>query len=207
MTVLLIAGTGVVILGALVLLLFPDHPGGKLAWQGVEVSSLGAGLPLIVVGLAAIAISGSGIIGGGSGGGAAETTPEDRTTATPKCPGDLTKSVPPQRVAGVESGADAQVIAGASMSKTELFGLRLTDGGKTVGAITARFVPASGVFVIQSFVDAACHASHVESIGEPGALPAVQNFTDVRVNLGGRSYKLNLGGGTDLRVNFSPFAP
>ena len=62
MTILLVVGVGVVLLGALVLLLFPDRPGGRIAWQGAEVSSIGAGLPLIVVGIAAIAISG-GVMG------------------------------------------------------------------------------------------------------------------------------------------------
>ena len=33
-TVLLVIGVGVVALGAFVLLLFPDRPGGKIAWQG-----------------------------------------------------------------------------------------------------------------------------------------------------------------------------
>jgi hypothetical protein len=208
-TFLLVAGVGVVVLGALVLLLFPDRPGGKIAWQGVEVSSIGAGLPLIVVGLAAIAISGGGIIGGDGEGGAPGTGSGDQTPAALKCPDDLTTSLPSQRVATVESGANAQIIAGATMSKTEWFGLRLTDGGKTVGAITARFVPASGLFTIQTFVDADCHAGHVESIAAPGSGPlsSVQNWTNVRVTLRGRSYTLNLGGGADLRVNFSPFAP
>jgi hypothetical protein len=31
--ILLVVGVGVVVLGALVLSLFPDRPGGKIAWQ------------------------------------------------------------------------------------------------------------------------------------------------------------------------------
>jgi hypothetical protein len=42
--ILLIAvGIAVAVFGALVLLRFPDRPGGKIAWQGLEVSSVGAG--------------------------------------------------------------------------------------------------------------------------------------------------------------------
>lgn len=208
MIILVVAGIAVVLFGALVLLLFPDRPGGKITWAGGEVSSIGAGLPLIVVGLAAIA-AGSGIIRGDDGGGASGGDRSRRATAAVNCPTDLTKNLPFQRVATVESGADAQIIAGPGMSKTAAFGLRLTDGGTTVGAITARFVPASGVFAIQSFVDADCHAVHAESIADPGsgALAAIKSFTDVRVDLRGHTYKLNLGGGTDLRVNFGPFVP
>jgi hypothetical protein len=201
--ILLVVGVGVVVLGALVLLLFPDRPGGKIAWQGVEVSSIGAGLPLIVVGLAAIAIWSGGVIGGDGGDSG------DQTIATLKCPDDLTKSVPPQRVATVESGANAQIIAGPTMSKTEPFGLRLTDGGRTVGAMTARFVPASGVFKVQSFVDANCNVGQVQNLAQPGQSPlsAIPTWSDVRIDLLGRSYRFNLGSGGDIRVNFSPFVP
>jgi hypothetical protein len=203
--ILLVVGVGVVVLGALVLLLFPNRPGGKIAWQGVEVSSIGVGLPLIVVGLAAIAISSGGVIGGDGGGGASE----DQTIATLKCPDDLTKSLPPQRVATVESGANAQIIAGPTMSKTEPFGLRLTDGGRTVGAMTARFVPASGVFKVQSFVDVNCNVGQVQNLAQPGQGPlsAIPTWSDVRIDLLGRLYRFNLGSGDDIRVNFSPFVP
>jgi hypothetical protein len=39
--------------GALVLLRFPERPGGTIAWKGLNVSSKGAGLPLIVLGVVA----------------------------------------------------------------------------------------------------------------------------------------------------------
>jgi hypothetical protein len=57
-TILLAAvGAGVVILGAVVLILMPNRPGGTISWAGVQVNSAGAGLPLIVVGIAAIAVA------------------------------------------------------------------------------------------------------------------------------------------------------
>lgn len=44
--VLLLAAVGVVLvgLGALILLRFPDRPGGSVRFLGMEVSSIGAGL-------------------------------------------------------------------------------------------------------------------------------------------------------------------
>lgn len=36
------------------LLRFPDRPGGRIVWRGMEVSSAGAGLPLIVLGVAVV---------------------------------------------------------------------------------------------------------------------------------------------------------
>jgi hypothetical protein len=201
--ILLVVGVGVVALGALVLLLFPDRPGGKIAWRGVEVSSIGAGLPLIVVGLAAIAIWSGGVIRGDGGDSG------DQTIAALRCPDDLAKSVSAQRIATVESGVNAQIVAGPTVSKTEPFGLRLTDGGETVGAMTVRLFPASGMFKVQSFVDANCQVGHVQSLAEPGqgALSEIPNWADVRIVLLGRSYRFNLGGGDEIRVNFSPFVP
>ena len=185
------------------LLLFPDRPGGKIAWRGVEVSSIGAGLPLIVVGLAAIAIWSGGVIRGDGGDSG------DQTIAALRCPDDLAKSVSAVRVATVESGVNAQIVAGPTVSKTEPFGLRLTDGGETVGAMTVRFFPASGMFKVQSFVDANCQVGHVQSLAEPGqgAFSEIPNWADVRIVLLGRSYRFNLGGGDEIRVNFSPFVP
>jgi hypothetical protein len=203
-TVLLVLGVAVVVFGALILLLFPDRPGGKIAWQGAEVSSIGAGLPLIVVGIVAVALSGAGVVGSDDDGGGA-TSGNAGTPAAIKCPDDLAKSLPAQRVATVESGANAQIIAGPSASKTQPFGLRLTDGGETVGAVSATFFPASGVFK-GTIVDADCHATKVQSLvpGE-GGLEAVSNNADVRLDLMGQSYVLNFGGG--IRLNFTRFVP
>jgi hypothetical protein len=208
-TVLIVLGVAVVVFGAVILLLFPDRPGGKIAWQGAEVSSIGAGLPLIVVGIVAVGLAGTGVIGNDEDGGG-ETSGSAGNAGTPaaiKCPDDLAKSLPAQRVATVESGANAQIIAGPSASKTQPFGLRLTDGGETVGAVSATFFPASGVFK-GTIVDADCHATKVQSLvpGE-GSLEAVPNNADVRLDLMGQSYVLNFGGGSDIRVNFAKFVP
>src|SRR4029453_11124988 len=106
--ILLVVGVGVVALGALVLLLFPDRPGGKIAWQGVEVSSLGAGLPLIVVGIAAIAIASSGVVGGDGGITDKHQGSSEGSGGPPAsdsvCPNAL-ESVPAERVNDVPRGA------------------------------------------------------------------------------------------------------
>src|SRR5206468_4767386 len=46
-------GLALVAFGALILLRFPDRPGGRLRLAGMEVSSVGAGLPLVALGVAA----------------------------------------------------------------------------------------------------------------------------------------------------------
>ncbi|MEW6471352.1 MAG: hypothetical protein AB1679_03690 [Actinomycetota bacterium] len=54
MAVLVILGIGLVIFGGIVLLLLPDRPGGELSFRGATLKSPTAGLPLIVVGVAAV---------------------------------------------------------------------------------------------------------------------------------------------------------
>jgi hypothetical protein len=56
----LLIGVGVVVLvfGALVLLRFPDKPGGKISIAGLHVSSAGAGLPVMVLGAGLIVLGG-----------------------------------------------------------------------------------------------------------------------------------------------------
>ncbi len=209
-TILVIVGVAIVVLGAFILLLFPDRPGGKIAWQGAEVSSIGAGLPLIVVGIAAIAIGGGGVIRGaddggadlggegGNGGSAAETG------IVLECP-DLPKA----RVVDVPQGANGLIVAGPAESKTEPFVLRFIDDNQTVGVLRAKKLP-SDVFQIQSFVDADCQTSEIEGT-EPGgaALDAVPNDTNVMIpDLMGRSYVLYLRYvGPDIRVSFIEVRP
>ncbi len=55
--VLLIVGLGLVVFGAFVLIWMPTRPGGTIGTRWFEVSSVGAGLPLIVLGVAAIVFS------------------------------------------------------------------------------------------------------------------------------------------------------
>jgi hypothetical protein len=208
-TILVIVGVAIVVLGAFILLLFPDRPGGKIAWQGAEVSSIGAGLPLIVVGIVAIAIGGGGVIAGrddgradlggegGSGGSAAETG------IGLECP-----DLPQARVVDVPQGAHELTVAGPVESKTEPFSLRFIDDNQTVGVLTARKLP-SDVFQVHSFVDADCQTSAIE--GEPGAaaLDAIPGWRNVTIpELMGRSYVLTLGyTGSDIVVYFEEVRP
>jgi hypothetical protein len=101
------------------------------------------------------------------------------------------------------------IIAGPAESKTEPFTLRFKDNNQTVGALRARLL-SSQVFEIQSFVDADCQSSQIES-NEPGgaALDAIPNNTNVTIpDLMGLSYILNLGyGGPDIRVNSEEVRP
>lgn len=210
MTVLVIVGIAVVVLGALILLLFPDRPGGKIAWHGAEVSSIGAGLPLVVVGIAAIVIAGGGVIGGGDDDGAdvagagGNGASAMETGTVLECPNQ-----PEARVVDVPQGAKGLTVAGPAESKTEPFVLRFIDDNQTVGMLTARKLP-SDIFQIESFVDGDCQTSEITSV-EPGsaALDAIPNQSTVMIPaLMGRSYILVVGyGGAGINVNFEEVRP
>jgi hypothetical protein len=122
-SILVVVGIAVAVLGAFVLLRFPDRPGARIAWQGVEVSSVGAGLPLIVVGIAAIAIGGEGVGTGDSGDG-------DRTTTGGAAGGgckQIFDDVPNTRRALIELGVDQRIVVGAAEPKDGPVALTLTE--------------------------------------------------------------------------------
>ena len=50
-------GVALIALGGVVLMLFPDRPGGEVRLLGLEVSSVGAGLPLIALGVVLVAVA------------------------------------------------------------------------------------------------------------------------------------------------------
>lgn len=54
---ILALGVGLIVLGGVVLVLFPDRPGGVVRLLGLEVTSAGAGLPLIALGVILIAVA------------------------------------------------------------------------------------------------------------------------------------------------------
>ncbi|MGH8906108.1 MAG: PASTA domain-containing protein [Egibacteraceae bacterium] len=87
MTALLIVGVALGVFGALVLLKFPDRPGGTIRVHRMEVSSTGAGLPLIALGIAVMVLSASGA--GTSSGGPAQrpiTGRSPTSSSSPKTP-------------------------------------------------------------------------------------------------------------------------
>ena len=54
---ILALGVGLIVLGGVVLMLFPDRPGGVVRLLGLEVTSVGAGLPLIALGVILVAVA------------------------------------------------------------------------------------------------------------------------------------------------------
>jgi hypothetical protein len=62
---LALLGVALVVFGSLVLLKWPDRPGGKIEFKGLIVDSKGAGLPIIALGVIAVATSAIAVAGSG----------------------------------------------------------------------------------------------------------------------------------------------
>lgn len=172
---LALLGVALVVFGAVVLLLFPDRPGGKIGFRGLNVSSTGAGLPLIVLGVALVvtAVAIPNLTGRGDPitGDAATGDPTTGDVATPKVPGPdgvpasecTTKffaekpPVPATRIRPLELGARTREVLGPGETQSGEFGLVLVDvlgtaEPKVLGAITAIRQPGVG-FSVRRAVD------------------------------------------------------
>jgi hypothetical protein len=206
MTALLAVGIALVVFGSIVLLRFPERPGGRIAWQGFEVSSVGAGLPLIAVGVAAVALAAGGVdLGGGANGEEeASTTTAGEGTGDGSCFAGYFEGIPAGRVFTLEDGVQDRDVVGTTEPKAGPFGLRLNADGAAIGAIRMGFFPENGLFRIQSVVDAVCRpVEDYGNLNQPGTdKHALPNFNDLGVRLGGRSYLLKAGGGATIRLSF-----
>jgi hypothetical protein len=207
--VLLIVGVALVAFGAVVLLLFPERPGGRIAWQGVEVSSVGAGLPLIVVGVVAIAAGGSDRLRADAGGSRSETRAAATDATATGCLERYFEGIPATRLDTLEEGVHDYDAIRANEPKAGPLGLTLTELARPIGAVRIVFLPANAIFKVESVVDAACRpVEDFANESRPGNdKHTLQNFDAMRLHLGDRWYTLGVGASATLRFNFFHVEP
>lgn len=220
--VLIGVGVALVVFGAFVLLRYSDRPGGTLKWLGLEVSSGGAGLPLIALGIGCLLFAALGGPGGSTSGpsGASEA---ERAASTPEgspggetvgiaeaqpfadssdCLRALFGSVPSDRVGRVEAGTRDFDVIGPHQGLEPPFGIVLTDGGERIGAMRLRFYE-SGLFKVESVVNAACQpVQELRNTSRGGDPRELQNWDTIRMRLGEHRYDLRIGGETSIRLSF-----
>ena len=193
MLVLVIVGIALVGLGALVLLIFPDRPGGKVAWHGFEVSSVGAGLPLIVLGVVAIAIAGPIQLSG-----AKPVSPAVAPGAEPGSTG-----VPAERTVTLEDGTNNRDIIQVDQPKDQPISIKFTQNSRTLGALTLLPFPKDGLFKVQDVVDAQNRpVVEYSNASRGGPKNVLQNSDTLHVRFENKIYLLRVIGFDTIRVNF-----
>jgi hypothetical protein len=210
--VVLLAAVGVVLvaLGALILLRFPDRPGGSVGFLGMEVSSIGAGLPVIALGLLAVVLA---VDQQREGSRTPSTTNRTATAAAPseqpgvpRCMAEFFDASPEVAVERRKylprrQGDDIDVLKPGEPKDTE-FGLILKDQGRAVGAVKMRYDADAEEFPLHGIVDAACKpvpwtTEQDESAQNP---PVAFLSDDIRFTLGETRYNINLDQGEPITV-------
>jgi hypothetical protein len=197
MMILVIVGAALVGFGALVLLKFPDRPGGKIAWHGFEVNSVGAGLPLIALGVVAIAIAGPMQF--------SQPLPGSPPAASGTESGSA--AVTGGRTVTLEDGTRDRDIVPIDEPKDQPIRITFTQNSRPIGALTLLPFPADGLFKVQDVVD-----SRSQPVGEysnstrGGPKNVLQNWDDFHVRFEERLYRLGVAGFDTVRVTFEQVA-
>jgi hypothetical protein len=216
--VLIIVGMALIGFGAFVLVRHSDRPGGSLKWLGLELSSTGAGLPVIALGIGCIIFAAT----LGRGGERADRTelgkpgggqPMDSMAAVPQSCANLeafVAALPADRVGVVEAGMQDVEIIGAHQPLDRLFAIVFTDGGQRIGAARVRLFPGSnrGQDLYRMLVvDAGCRAvDDVRNVSRGGNPRELINWDRARMRLGEHQYEMRIGGDGNVRASFTRVA-
>lgn len=208
MVILLIAGIGLLVFGGIVLLRYPQKPGGKIAIGSLEVSSAGAGLPLIVLGVACIlAYTRTDI---------PTFWPSDtssETAASPSASGcfdPFFSEIPADRQTPLEVGASDKTILAANQTKTTPIALLFNENREAIGAMIFSVFPDNNLFKIDTIIDASCRpVEQYANASRGGDKRNMQNWDTLQMTINAQSYTLRLGYSKgEVVVNaFSSFTP
>jgi hypothetical protein len=227
--IVIVIGVALIVFGAFILVRYADRPGGTLKWLGLEVSSTGAGLPLIALGIGSVLVATISQPNDPERGGdveppSSESTSSSSPSTSPygspsaggpvanafadssSCLNSLFSSLPGDRVAWLEAGVrDLDVIA-PPQPLTEPFGLVFTQNGQRIGALRMRLYPGD-LLKIESIVDTDClPIAGLQIVGRGGNPLELMNYDTVRMRFGESEYDLRIGAGTTIRLNFVQFS-
>jgi hypothetical protein len=209
-------GIALVLFGAVVLLRYSDRPGGTVKWFGLELTSAGAGLPLIALGIGCAMFAFVGPVqqptprvvhqqgattdAGHSAASVAASVGADDTTDCLRL-----AALGPDRVDTVEAGMRDVQLLGPHQPLDRPFGVVFTDGGRRVGAIRLRLYRASDssadLYKIEAVVDAACRpVERLRNTSRGGDPRELVNWDTVRLHFGDHDYDLRVGGNGDVQA-------
>jgi amino acid transporter len=182
----MIVGAGLVVFGVIVLLKYPDRPGGKIKWRDIEISSEGPGLIIIVLGVIVFVIftynakinffnkNGQSI----------------NPSAFDKCFGN----VPEDTIVNLEEGSHDKDLISLNELKNRLLNIKFTDNGKIIGGIQVKYFPDEQMFKIISIINPQCEPvkKYINaSRGQPHHV--IQNWDVIEMQLGKKKYAIRLG--------------
>lgn len=221
--VLIAVGIALIVFGGVVLLRYSDRPGATVKWLGtMEMSSAGAGLPLIGLGVVCLvlAIVPNPIRGSSdtSKDAADETAVEEvepsadtsvrpgvARTVVDACFAPVIGSLPEDRVGRVEVGMREMDVIRPDQSRDEPFGVILTENGEGIGAIRFRRYAGSNssedLYKVEAIVDSSCQpVSRLRNVSRGGDPRALVNWDVLGMRLGDHEYQLRIGGETGIGV-------
>jgi hypothetical protein len=160
-----------------------------VAWHGFEVSSVGAGLPLIALGVVAIVIAGpihfSGV--------------ESAIRAV--IPG--AEGVPVERIVTLEDGTHDRDIIQVDQPKSQPVSIRFTQNGRALGTLLLQPFPKDDLFKVQDVVDAQDRpVGEYSNASRGGPKNVLQNWDMLHVRFENKLYQLQVGGFDTIRVSF-----
>jgi hypothetical protein len=176
----------------------------------MEVSSIGAGLPVIALGLLAVVLAvqqqrgDSGTPSTTNRASTAAAAPEQ--AGVPRCMAEFFDASPEvvterRKYLPRRQGEDVDILKPGEPKDTE-FGLVLKDRGAVVGAVKTRYDADAEEFPLDGIVDAACKpvpwtTEQDESTQNP---PVAFLSDDIRFTLGETAYNINLDQGEPTTV-------
>ncbi|CAA6807466.1 MAG: Unknown protein [uncultured Thiotrichaceae bacterium] len=198
--IVLVVGIILLIFGGLVLLKFPDRPGGKIVLGHFEVSSTGAGLPLILVGVVCILFYANGQqqpnMPASPDKQVTQTKPVSRVSHgdAESCLTEYLQGIAPDRISRLETGSTDQTLLGANQTKEKPLAIILSDNRKLMGAIRLNVFPDNHLFKIESVVNQRCEQietfKNATRSGDKHSLP---NWDTLSLELEDNTYSLRLG--------------
>jgi hypothetical protein len=227
---LLALGVLLIGFGGLVLLRFSDRPGATLKFMGGEMTSNGAGLPLIALGVGCIifaavrfpprpgqaATDTSNSVETVAANGAAPSTPPvvSPPSTTPAqladagCFTGTLNGIAADRVRSLEVGMRDQELIGSHQPLDQPFAVVLTDQGQRIGLLRLRLFRGSNysndLYRIEEVLDAACApVSDLRNVSRGGNPRELINWDSLRMKVGAGEYELRLGGEGSIGASFT----
>jgi hypothetical protein len=162
---------------------------------GIEISSKGAGLPLIFLGIVCIVISNICIPEGWDG-----RYGDNQTILNGQTPIDSEDyfeqhfhGIQKDRVATLEEGAEGVQLIGPHQSKDEAIAIKFTENNQPIGAIKFYFYSNNNMFKVETVVDSKCQPIEEYSNVDRGDKHVLQNWDRLQIRFGDHAYALRLG--------------